>query len=845
MNKIQHYVQGQWTTGKEEGTPILDAITGEAFTSVAIEGLDIPEILNYGRTKGGEVLRKMTFQERGNMLKSLALYLTKRKDAFYELSYRTGATKVDSWIDIEGGFGNLFANASLRKLFPNQPYHVEGDAIDLSRGGRFMAHHIMVPKKGVAVHINAFNFPVWGMLEKCAVNWMAGVPAVVLPAPSSSYLAEAVAREIIASGILPEGVLQIINGTVKTILDTVESQDVVTFTGSAKIGRLLKAHPQLIKESVPFTMEADSLNASILGEDAVPGTPEFDLFIKEVRKEMTVKAGQKCTAIRRIIVPENLVEDVQIHLGKALDKVTIGDPRLKEVRMGSLVSHQQVQAVRDSVNDLAKEAQIVYGNLDTIETIGADAKKGAFISPILLRADHPFQNTVIHEREAFGPVSTIMPYKNLDEAITLAQIGKGSLVSSIATNDDKIAKEYVINAASHHGRILVLNRESAKESTGHGSPLPYLVHGGPGRAGGGEEMGGMRGIKHYLQRTAIQGSPTTISEITGIYQQNAKYKEADQHPFKYHWEDIQPGMSLKTHKRTFTDTDIINFANLTWDHFYAHTDITSLDGSIFEKRTAHGYFIISAAAGLFVHPNRGPVAANYGLDSIRFLRPLYHNDTIYVRLTCKEKVDRDVASAEHPSGIVKWYVEVFDANFENRPENQKTEKDSPIVAIATILTMVQKKQEVFTEMTSEKIDECLSKLSEDTKPKWGIMTPQHMIEHLEYTYKIASGEIQDFEIATPEKILEKVKNSLWNYESFPKNSRFPPLEKDTLDSLKHVDLATAIEKFKAQRERYLEYFKEHPDTILSNMVFGELNRYEWYLLERKHLNHHFEQFGVL
>ena len=845
MNKIQHYVQGQWTTGKEEGTPILDAITGEAFTSVAIEGLDIPEILNYGRTKGGEVLRKMTFQERGNMLKSLALYLTKRKDAFYELSYRTGATKVDSWIDIEGGFGNLFANASLRKLFPNQPYHVEGDAIDLSRGGRFMAHHIMVPKKGVAVHINAFNFPVWGMLEKCAVNWMAGVPAVVLPAPSSSYLAEAVAREIIASGILPEGVLQIINGTVKTILDTVESQDVVTFTGSAKIGRLLKAHPQLIKESVPFTMEADSLNASILGEDAVPGTPEFDLFIKEVRKEMTVKAGQKCTAIRRIIVPENLVEDVQIHLGKALDKVTIGDPRLKEVRMGSLVSHQQVQAVRDSVNDLAKEAQIVYGNLDTIETIGADAKKGAFISPILLRADHPFQNTVIHEREAFGPVSTIMPYKNLDEAITLAQIGKGSLVSSIATNDDKIAKEYVINAASHHGRILVLNRESAKESTGHGSPLPYLVHGGPGRAGGGEEMGGMRGIKHYLQRTAIQGSPTTISEITGIYQQNAKYKEADQHPFKYHWEDIQPGMSLKTHKRTFTDTDIINFANLTWDHFYAHTDITSLDGSIFEKRTAHGYFIISAAAGLFVHPNRGPVAANYGLDSIRFLRPLYHNDTIYVRLTCKEKVDRDVASAEHPSGIVKWYVEVFDANFENRPENQKTEKDSPLVAIATILTMVQKKQEVFTEMTSEKIDECLSKLSEDTKPKWGIMTPQHMIEHLEYTYKIASGEIQDFEIATPERILEKVKNSLWNYESFPKNSRFPPLEKDTLDSLKHVDLATAIEKFKAQRERYLEYFKEHPDTILSNMVFGELNRYEWYLLERKHLNHHFEQFGVL
>ena len=844
MKKIQHYINGSWVNGTDQGTPIFDAVTGERIANTAVEGLDIPSVLQYGRDKGA-TLRKMTFQQRGNMLKKLALYLTKRKDAFYELSYRTGATKLDSWIDIEGGFGNLFANASLRKLFPNQPYHVEGDPIDLSRGGRFMAHHIMVPKRGVAVHINAFNFPVWGMLEKCAVNWMAGMPAVVLPAPSSSYLAEAVAREIINSGILPEGALQIINGTVRNILDTVQSQDVVTFTGSATTGRLLKAHPRLIEESVPFTTEADSLNACILGEDAVPGTPEFDLFIKEVRKEMTVKAGQKCTAIRRIIVPEKLVEDVQIALGKALSKVTIGDPRLKEVRMGALVSKQQVEAVKNSVQDIAKEAQIVYGSLDQIETIGADATKGAFVSPILMRADYPFKNTVVHEREAFGPVSTLMPYKNLDEAITLAQMGKGSLVSSIVTHNDAIAREYVVNAASHHGRILVLNRENAKESTGHGSPLPYLVHGGPGRAGGGEEMGGMRGIKHYLQRTAIQGSPTTITEITGIYQQNAKYKVAEEHPFKYHWEDIQPGMSLKTHKRTITDSDIINFANLTWDHFYAHTDTTSLDGSIFEKRTAHGYFIISAAAGLFVHPSKGPVSANYGLDTIRFLRPLYHNDTIYVRLTCKEKVDRDVASAEHPSGIVKWHVEVFDANFENRPDSEKSDKDTPLVAVATILTMVQKKQEVFVEMTDEKIDQCLSKLTKDTNPKWGIMTPQHMIEHLEYTYKIASGEIQDFEIATPEKILEKVKNSLWNYKKFPQNSQFPVLEKDTLDDLKHESLEVAIEKFKAQRKIYVEFFKKNPDEILKNMVFGELSRYEWYLLERKHLNHHFEQFNLL
>jgi len=832
MKKIQHYVQGQWTEGKEEGAPIFDAITGEVISNIAIEGLDIPEILQYGRTTGSKVLRKMTFQERGNMLKKLAFYLSKRKNEFYELSYRTGATRVDSWIDIEGGFGNLFANASLRKLFPNQAYHVEGDAIDLSRGGRFMAHHIMVPKKGVAVHINAFNFPVWGMLEKCAVNWMAGVPAIVLPAPSSSYLAEAVARVMIDSGILPEGALQIINGTVRNILDTVESQDVVTFTGSAATGRILKAHPRIIQESVPFTMEADSLNASILGEDAVPGSPEFDLFIKEVRKEMTVKAGQKCTAIRRIIVPENLAEEVQVSLAKALDKVTIGDPRLKEVRMGSLISKQQVEAVRSSVEDLSKEATMVYGSLDKIETIGADYKKGAFISPILFRADNPLENSVIHEREAFGPVSTIMPYKNLEEAITLAQMGKGSLVSSIATNDDNIAKEYVINAASHHGRILVLNRENAKESTGHGSPLPSLVHGGPGRAGGGEEMGGVRGIKHYLQRTAIQGSPTTLTEITGIYQPNSKYKEAAQHPFKYHWEDIQPGMSLKTHKRTFTDTDIINFANVTWDHFYAHTDITSLDGSIFEKRTAHGYFIISAAAGLFVYPNKGPVSANYGLEECRFLRPLYHNDTVYVRLTCKQKIDRDVASTEHPSGIVKWFVEVFDAEDE-------------LVAIATILTMVQKKQETFVEMTDEKIQECLNKLKEDAKPKWGIMTPQHMIEHLEYTYKVASGEIKDLEITTPEKILEKVHNSLYNYEKFPKNSNFPMLEKDTLDTLKHDDFVTSVTKFKEARENYKTYFKENPDAKLNNLVFGELNRYEWYLMERKHLNHHFEQFGLI
>jgi len=588
--KTQHYVQGQWQSGNGEGIPVFDSITGEQFTSTTVEGLDVASILQYGRDKG-YALRKMTFQQRGNMLKSLAMYLTKRKQAFYEISYRTGATKRDSWVDIEGGFGNLFANASLRKLFPNQTYHVEGDPIDLSRGGRFMAHHIMVPREGVAVHINAFNFPVWGMLEKCAVNWMAGMPAVVLPAPQTAYLTEAVAREIIASGILPEGSLQLISGTAKNILDTVGSQDVVTFTGSANIGRQLKNHPQLTRESVPFTMEADSLNAAILGPDAVVGTPEFDLFIREVRNEMTTKCGQKCTAIRRIIVPQDLIDDVQNALSKQLDKVTIGDPRLKEVRMGSLVSVSQRESVKEQVAKIAQTAQMVYGDFNEFKVLGADAQKGAFLKPILMREDTPLQNENAHTIEAFGPVSTLMPYDTLQDAITLAKMGKGSLVSSIITNDNTTARDYAVGAASHHGRILILNRESAAQSTGHGSPLPSLIHGGPGRAGGGEEMGGMRGVKHYLQRCAIQGSPTSLTKVTGIYQPKAAYIEAPAHPFTYHWEDIQPGMSLKTHNRTITDTDIVNFGNITWDHFYAHTDITSLDGSIFEKRTAMGILL--------------------------------------------------------------------------------------------------------------------------------------------------------------------------------------------------------------------------------------------------------------
>lgn len=828
MSKLGNYVLGNWEMGTGEGVPVYNAFNGELIHHSTTAGLDFGEILEYGRKTGGPALRKMTFQERGNMLKKLALYLTKRKDQFYDISYKTGATKADSWIDIEGGFGNLFANASLRKLFPNQTFHVDGAPVDLSRGGAFMGHHIMVPKQGVAIHINAYNFPIWGMLEKCAVNWMAGVPAVVKPATSTSFLTEAVVREIIASKILPEGALQLICGSARTILDTVESQDVVTFTGSATTGKMLKSHARIIDEAVPFNMEADSLNCSILGEDAVPGTPEFEIFIKEVRKEMTTKCGQKCTAIRRIIVPENLVEDVRIALGKALAKVTIGNPSLKEVRMGSLASKDQVKEVRERVAELSKTAEIVYGDKDQLNLIDADAEEGAFLPPMLLLEKEPHKNLAVHEVEAFGPVSTLMPYKNLDDAIELAKMGKGSLVCSIATFNDEIAREFVVGAASHHGRIMVMNREMAHLSTGHGSPLPLLTHGGPGRAGGGEEMGGMRGVGHYLQRCAIQGTPTTITEITGIYQAGSKYKESPDHPFAYHFEDIKPGMSLKTHKRTVTDTDIINFANLTWDHFYAHTDITSLEGTIFEKRAAHGYFILAAAAGLFVYPNKGPVAANYGLEEIRFLKPIYHNDTVYVRLTCKERVERDVRGREFPSGIVKWFVEVFDQNDE-------------LSAIATILTMVEKKSP-FMEYSTSSVTNALSKLSDDTEAKWGELTPQRMVEHLETQLKMSISD-EKLALVTPEEHLETFTESLYNHRPFPKGT-VAPYPVDGVP-LVHKSLEEAKSSLLKTMDDIEEFYKENPDFTSIHPVFGELDHFLWNLVSRKHFHHHFSQFGLV
>ncbi|MDQ3142500.1 MAG: phenylacetic acid degradation bifunctional protein PaaZ, partial [Bacteroidota bacterium] len=555
------------------------------------------------------------------------------------------------------------------------------DLAPLSKSGGFIGHHIMVPKEGVAIHINAFNFPVWSMLEKISVNLLAGMPAIVKPATISSFLTEAVVQDIIKSGILPEGSLQLICGSAKNLLDHVESQDVVTFTGSATTGRMLKTHKKIIQESVPFNMEADSLNCSILGLDVKAGSQDFDIFIKEVHREMTAKCGQKCTAIRRVIVPEHLLEDVQIALSQRLQKTVIGNPNLEEVRMGALVGKIQLQEVKEKVAELAKYTPIVYGNLDNVDVRGADSLAGAFFSPIVMLNEKPFEYLATHEVEAFGPVSTLIPYTSTEEAVSISKLGKGSLVSSIITSDKYIAREYTLGAASHHGRILILNESCVKESTGHGSPMPLLVHGGPGRAGGGEELGGMRGVMHYLQRTAIQGHPSMITGITQSYVTGAETHETEIHPFRKYFEELNVGDLLITAKHTITESDISNFANVSGDHFYAHMDDTALEGTIFTQRVAHGYFILSKAAGLFVDAKKGPVLLNYGIDECRFTKPVYPGMTIGVKLIVKEKIDQEKKNVEDiPKGIVKWVVDVYDETGES-------------VAIATILTMVRKKHD--------------------------------------------------------------------------------------------------------------------------------------------------------
>lgn len=685
MITVKNYVCGAWVAGEGNEQNIYNAITGERIGGVSSAGIDFGDVLAYGRKTGGTTLRKMTFQERGRMLKALAMHLLEKKERYYQISALTGATRVDSWIDIEGGIGNIFANASLRRQFPDLPYYVDGSAAPLSKNGTFIGHHIMVPKQGVAVHINAFNFPIWGMLEKIAVNLMAGVPAVVKPSEHTSYLTEAIVQDIIASKILPEGSLQLVSGFGRGLLDKVMCQDVVTFTGSAHTGRILKALPQITNESVPFNLEADSLNAMVLGKAATPGTAEFDIFVKEVVKEITIKTGQKCTAVRRIMVPENVLDEVQNAVSARLASTKIGDPAQEGVRMGALINRLQVDRVRASVEKLQGSQKIVFGSLDDFDVIGADKDKGAFFSPILFRNENPFENRDVHSIEAFGPVSTIMPYKDLDDAVELTKLGAGSLVTSIVTPDDKEAREFVVEAACMNGRILVLNKDCAKESTGHGSPMPLLTHGGPGRAGGGEEMGGKRGVMHYLQRTAIQGHPTTITEITQQFQQGAEGKIDSIHPFKKHYEELEVGDQLITDSRLITSEDIDAFAALSGDNFYAHKRETNFAGTMFDEQVAHGYLIMSISAGLFVDSYEiNPVLLNYGIDELRFTKPVYPGAKIHIRFTCKEKISTDVTPNEDDPktliqrGVVKWLVEMLD------------DTDEPLVGIATILTMVKK-----------------------------------------------------------------------------------------------------------------------------------------------------------
>jgi oxepin-CoA hydrolase / 3-oxo-5,6-dehydrosuberyl-CoA semialdehyde dehydrogenase len=688
MNKLGNYISGQWISGDGDGQVLFNAVTGEIVGSATTKGLNFKSILDYGRKTGNPALRKMTFHQRGNMLKALALHLRNHLEKFYKISYQTGATKADSWVDIEGGISNLFANASLRRKFPDEVFCIDGESHNLSKNNTFMGVHILTPKEGVAIHINAFNFPVWGMLEKIAVNLLAGMPCIVKPATVTSFLTEAVVREIITSNILPQGALQLICGSAGDLLDHVNSQDVITFTGSASTGLLLKSNSNILQQNTPFTMEADSLNCIVLGNDVTPEMPEWDIFIKEIRKEMTLKAGQRCTGIRRIFVPENKLEDVHLSLGRALDQTIIGNPLNEKVRMGSLAGMHQREEVKHQVQKLLASSQIIYGSLDSVQVVDADAEKGAFISPLLLLNEKPFMSAESHTIEAFGPVSTLMPYNNMEDAIELSKLGKGSLVTTIVTADYQLARQYVIGAATHHGRILILNNECAKENTGHGSPLPLLVHGGPGRAGGGEEMGGIRGVKHYLQRTALQGSPTTLTAITNVYQPNARGKHPGKHPFKKYFEELQIGDQVITEKRVITAEDIDRFADLSGDHFYAHIKTTDFTGTMFERQVAHGYFIMSMAAGLFVDSyEKNPVLLNYGIDELRFTKPVYPGAEVYIRFTCKEKLPNDKRIIEKPEdfkrgddiekGIVKWLVEFFDETDE-------------VTGIATILTMVAK-----------------------------------------------------------------------------------------------------------------------------------------------------------
>ena len=674
--QLQSYAAGQWRTGSGGGAALRDATTGEVIAHASAEGLDAAAMLAWARDVGGPNLRRLTFHERAAMLKALAKDLTEHKDEYYPVSFATGATRTDSWIDIDGGISTLFVYASkgTREL-PNSRVYVDGGVEALSKTGTFVGQHLCVPLEGAAVHINSFNFPVWGMLEKLAPTLLAGVPAIVKPATQTSYLTERVFRRMLESGILPEGAVQLICGGVGDLFEHLNCQDVVSFTGSAATALKLRQHPTVAANSVRFTSETDSLNSSILGPDATPGSPELDLYVREVVREMTVKAGQKCTAIRKAIVPQAHAGEVIEALRAALTKVVVGDPRLEQVRMGPVASLSQRREVTEQLGKLKQEAEVVAGGDGKPAPLGADPERGAFIAPTLLYCRDAGRARAIHAVEAFGPVCTVVPYRDTDEAIALARRGGGSLAGSVFTADDTIGAQLVLALAPYHGRIVVVNRHCAKESTGHGSPLPHLVHGGPGRAGGGEELGGIRGVMHYLQRTALQGTPDVITAASGRWTRGARELDPGVHPFRKPFGSLAIGDTFHSGEREVTVDDIERFAALSGDRFYAHMDEAEAKRNpLFGGRVAHGYFLVSAAAGLFVDAPYGPVLANYGLDSLRFVKPVKPGDRIRVRLTCKEKSLR--AGAGY--GEVRWDTAI-------------TNQSGEAVANYDVLTMVSEK----------------------------------------------------------------------------------------------------------------------------------------------------------
>ncbi|WP_336981339.1 MULTISPECIES: phenylacetic acid degradation bifunctional protein PaaZ [unclassified Cedecea] len=672
MQQLTSYLSGTWFSGQGKERTIFHAVSGEPLWQVTSEGADMAAAKRFAIAQGGKALQAMTFIQRAAMLKAVAKHLLAQKEAFYQVSYQTGATRADSWVDIEGGISTLFAYAGMgNRELPDDTLWPEDELMPLSKQGGFAARHVLTSKSGVALHINAFNFPCWGMLEKLAPTWLAGMPAIIKPGTASAQLTQVMVKAIVESGLVPDGAISLICGGVGDLFEHLDEQDVVTFTGSASTGQKLRCHSNVVARSIPFTMEADSLNCCVLAEDVTPEQPEFALFVREVVREMTAKAGQKCTAIRRIIVSQNRLGSVIEALKAKLEKIQPGDPALEGVRMGALVSLAQ----RDDVQ--RKVDQLVGAGCDVLLGGKADtAQPGAFFPPTLLLCQQPDETPAVHELEAFGPVATVMPYRDAEHAMALARAGQGSLAGTLVTADEQTARHFILGAARAHGRIQVLNQESAVESTGHGSPLPMLVHGGPGRAGGGEELGGLRAVKHYMQRTAIQGSPTMLAAVSGQWNYGAKVHEDALHPFRKHFEELRIGESILTARRTVTEADITNFANLSGDRFYAHTDKIGAAESFFGERVAHGYFVVSAAAGLFVDPGVGPVIANYGMENLRFIEPVKIDDTIQVRLTCKHKTAKPQKTAEDkPVGVVEWAVDV-------------TNQHQQIVARYSILTLV-------------------------------------------------------------------------------------------------------------------------------------------------------------